>query len=73
MQLTLLKFIQLKDGLSQKVDNFIKKGTNIMTIWTERNIMLLKLERCTKSESPSPFNNIPKPLAIYNIKFKLSV
>jgi hypothetical protein len=41
------KFIQLKDGLSQEVDNFIKKGTNIMTIWTERNIKLLKRERCT--------------------------
>jgi len=40
------EFIQLKDELSQEVDNFIKKGTSIMTIWAERNIKLLKLERC---------------------------
>jgi len=40
------ELVQLKDELSQEVDNFIKKGTSIMTIWAERNIKLLKLERC---------------------------
>jgi len=40
------EFITLKEELDDVVAAFIDKGTNIMTKWAQRNIFLLKRERC---------------------------
>jgi hypothetical protein len=41
------EFIQLKEELDEAVATFINTGTNVMTKWAQRNIFLLKRERCT--------------------------
>jgi len=40
-------FLQLKEALQNKVNTFIKNGTRIMTQWSNTNIKLLTLNRCT--------------------------
>jgi len=39
-------FLRLKNDLQHEVDNFICKGTDIMTEWSKINLQLLHYERC---------------------------
>jgi hypothetical protein len=40
-------FLQLKDELQQETNNYIKKGTTIMTTWALKHLNLLKIKRGT--------------------------
>ena len=50
------EFLKIKNDLHQEVNNFIQKGTTLMTAWARRNIRLLTLQRC--------FNYLKKALQI---------
>jgi hypothetical protein len=39
------EFLKIKSDLHQEVNNFIQKGTALMTTWARRNIKLLTLQR----------------------------
>jgi hypothetical protein len=41
------EFLDIKNKLQQEVKKFIQNGTTLMTTWAERNIKLLKLQRCS--------------------------
>jgi hypothetical protein len=41
------EFLDIKNKLQQEVKKFIQNGTALMTTWAERNIKLLKIQRCS--------------------------